>query len=103
MCRLNLPVPCISESWTEIKIKLNFYFHTSLWCLKRFYEGLKGLNLFSSSGIGVERVNLRLVSRRLEFLHLFTLLKFIGSKCNLCLYLWILYLIIPYTFLVSFY
>ena len=26
------------------KIKLNFYFHTSLWCLKRFYEGLKGLH-----------------------------------------------------------
>ena len=25
------------------KIKLNSYFHTSLWCLKRFYEGLKGL------------------------------------------------------------
>ena len=24
--------------WT--KIKLNFHFHTSLWCLKRFYEGL---------------------------------------------------------------
>ena len=24
------------------KIKLNFYFHTSLWCLKRFYESLKG-------------------------------------------------------------
>ena len=23
------------------KIKLNFYFHTSLWSLKRFYEGLK--------------------------------------------------------------
>ena len=22
------------------KIKSNFYFHTSLWCLKRFYEGL---------------------------------------------------------------
>ena len=22
------------------KINLNFYFHTSLWCLKRFYEGL---------------------------------------------------------------
>ena len=20
-------------------LKLNFYFHTSLWCLKRFYEG----------------------------------------------------------------
>ena len=26
------------------KINLNFYFHTSLWCLKRFYEGLKGLH-----------------------------------------------------------
>ena len=26
------------------KVKLNFYFHTSLWCLKRFYEGLKGLH-----------------------------------------------------------
>ena len=22
------------------KINLNFYFHTSLWCLKRFYESL---------------------------------------------------------------
>ena len=22
------------------KINSNFYFHTSLWCLKRFYEGL---------------------------------------------------------------
>ena len=37
------PAPCISESCIEIKIKLNFYFHTSLWCLKRFYEGLKDL------------------------------------------------------------
>ena len=26
------------------KIKLNFYFHTSSWCLKRYYEGLKGLH-----------------------------------------------------------
>ena len=25
------------------KISLNFYFHTSLWRLKRFYEGLLGL------------------------------------------------------------
>ena len=36
---LTLPVP-ISDK--EKKIKLNFYFLTSLWCLKRFYEGLKG-------------------------------------------------------------
>ena len=26
------------------KINLNFYFRTSLWCHKRFYEGLKGLH-----------------------------------------------------------
>ena len=38
--RLTLPVPCISKSCIEIKIKLNFYFHTSFWYLKRFYEGL---------------------------------------------------------------
>ena len=37
---LTLNVPCASESRIEIKIKLNVYFHTSLWCLQRFYEGL---------------------------------------------------------------
>ena len=26
------------------QINLNFYFQISLWCLKRFYEGLKGEN-----------------------------------------------------------
>ena len=36
---LTLKDPFISESCIEIKIELNFYFHT-LWCLKRFYEGL---------------------------------------------------------------
>ena len=30
--------PCIPENCIEIKINLNFYFHTFLWCLKRFYE-----------------------------------------------------------------
>ena len=40
---LTLKDPFISESCIEIKIKLKFYFHTSLWCLKRFYEGLKGV------------------------------------------------------------
>ena len=42
---LKLNVLCISESCIEIKINLNFCFHTSLWCLKRFYEGLKGLHI----------------------------------------------------------
>ena len=41
---LTLPSSCISESCIKIKIKLNFYYHTSLWCLKRFYEGLLGLH-----------------------------------------------------------
>ena len=43
-CKLTLKDPLIFESCIEIKIKLTFYFHTSLWCLKRFYEGLKGLH-----------------------------------------------------------
>ena len=50
---LTVPVPCISESCIEIKVKLNFYFHTSLWCLERFYEGL----IFSlRPGSGRERL-----------------------------------------------
>ena len=31
--------PCISESCIEIKIKLNFYFHTSLWYLHKTFWG----------------------------------------------------------------
>ena len=41
---LTIKDPLISESCIKIKIKLNFYFHTSLWCFKRFYESLKGLH-----------------------------------------------------------
>ena len=41
---LTLPAPFISESCIKIKINLNFHFYTSLWCLKRFYEGLWGLH-----------------------------------------------------------
>ena len=37
---LTLNVRCLFESYIEIKIKLNLYFHFSLWYLKRFYEGL---------------------------------------------------------------
>ena len=39
---LTLSAPCISESCIKIKTDLNCYFRTSLWCLKRFYERLKG-------------------------------------------------------------
>ena len=37
---LTLPVLSISESCIETKINLNFYFHISFWCLKRFYKDL---------------------------------------------------------------
>ena len=42
--KLTIKDPFISESCIEIKIELKFYFHTSLWSLKRFYEDLKGLH-----------------------------------------------------------
>ena len=38
---LTLLTPRIPESYIKIKINLNFHFHISLWCLERFYEGLK--------------------------------------------------------------
>ena len=37
---LILPTPCIPESYIKVKINLDFYFHTTLSCLKRFYGGL---------------------------------------------------------------
>ena len=40
LCNLNLPAP----PGRREKINLNFYFHTSLWCLERFSEGLKDLH-----------------------------------------------------------
>ena len=40
MLSLTFHAPCISESCTTIKIDSNFYFHTSLWSLKSFYESL---------------------------------------------------------------
>ena len=38
---LTLPVP---DPGRREKINLNFYFYISLWCLQRFYQGLKGLH-----------------------------------------------------------
>ena len=35
------------------KINLIFYFHTSLWCLKRFYKGLKADILFKNTYINI--------------------------------------------------
>ena len=36
--------PSRTDPGRREKINLNLYFHTSLWCFKRFYEGLKGLH-----------------------------------------------------------
>ena len=36
--------PSRSNPGQREKIKLNCYLHTSLWCPKRFYEGLKSLH-----------------------------------------------------------
>ena len=52
---LTLPTPCISESCIKIKTNLIF-FHTSLWCLKMFYEGLYSL-LLKSCKMLIKRVN----------------------------------------------
>ena len=44
--KTNISNPLIrtrSQSCIKTKINLNFYFHTSLWCVKRFYEGPKAL------------------------------------------------------------
>ena len=38
---LTLNVMCISKSFIEIKIKLNFYFHTFLWCPEGFMKAFK--------------------------------------------------------------
>ena len=37
---LTLLASCISESCVKMNINLTFYFHTSVWCLKRFSEGI---------------------------------------------------------------
>ena len=41
--RVNPSRPVHLKIDIKIKINLNFYFHTSLWCLKRFYKGVKSL------------------------------------------------------------
>ena len=43
-CTANLLTDfCIMRTNIGVRMAQNFYFHTSFWCLKRFYEGLKGL------------------------------------------------------------
>ena len=64
------------------KINVNFYFHTSLWCLKRFYEDLKGLHkTFWDATEKCENENLS------KFLFYYSFLKCTGreglySKCS---------------------
>ena len=54
------------------KIKLNFYFHTSLWWLKRFYEGLKGLHKIlwgTTESCENKKFNLIFISIELSEMH----------------------------------
>ena len=39
------------------KINSNFYFHTSLWYLKRFYKDLNGLQCFKGTAYPTENKN----------------------------------------------
>ena len=52
---LTLPAQCSSGNCIKMKINLNFYFHASLWCLSRFYEGLEGLQGFEIKVSGIRR------------------------------------------------
>ena len=38
--KLTYPALCIYGSCIKTKMNFYFFFHSSLWCLKRFYEGL---------------------------------------------------------------
>ena len=54
------------------KTNLNFYFHFSFWCLKRFYEGLKGLHkTFSGTTkkCGNTKINLIFISIQISEMH----------------------------------
>ena len=42
--KMQPPNPSRPNTGRREKIKLNFYFHFSLWCLKKFYKGLKSLH-----------------------------------------------------------
>ena len=59
MTILTLNFPYISEICVEIKIKLNFYFHTSLWGTTKKSENEYLTFFFFSSGIGTGRVRLK--------------------------------------------
>ena len=53
------------------KINLNFHFHTSLWCLKRFYE------TFSDIAKKCENKNLKASLHRYNFCYNSTLIRII--------------------------
>ena len=55
---LTFPAGCISESCIKIKINLNFYFHTSLWCRKRFYDTTKPFKPYKTPHKKSENKNL---------------------------------------------
>ena len=65
---LRLNPSCPNPGWRE-KIKLNFYFCTSLWCLKMFYEGLKDHKGPWENTKNCENKNLTFISIQLPEMH----------------------------------
>ena len=62
--------PSLPNPGRREKIKLNFYFHTSFWCLERFYEGLKDhLKTFWGTTKKCENKNLTFISIQLSEMH----------------------------------
>ena len=89
--RLTLLAQCISESCVQIKINLKFYFHTSLWFLKRFFEGLLNLNLLSVEYFG------NFILQLLNWFIIFKTIRYMSnrlSQCNLKSLLTIFHLVL---------
>ena len=89
--RLTLLAQCISETCVQIKINLKFYFHTSLWFLKRFFEGLLNLNLLSVEYFG------NFILQLLNWFIIFKTIRYMSnrlSQCNLKSLLTIFHLVL---------
>ena len=57
MALLTLFARCISENCVKIS-NFNIYFHSFLWCLKKFYEGLEGFHNFFEASQRNEKIEI---------------------------------------------
>ena len=76
---LTLPAPYISESYIKININLNFYFHTSLWCLKLY----NSLSMYQD----VERIIAsKFLAQLLNFCKIYQWRQLTSRQCYYCFY-----------------